>query len=308
MRRGPVIRALVLSLAVAVGGAACSRTRVAGSPGGHRSMAIVAGENFWGSIVGQLAGTVGHVTSLVTDPNADPHDYQSSAADARAFATADYVVLNGAGYDSWADQLLSGNASATRKVFTVAGLVGKKEGDNPHLWYNPDYVSATVNQVEQDLKAIDPADAAYFDTQRAAFDQAYAPVLARLAQIRAKFAGTAVASTESIVVYLAQYLGLNVVSPPAFMNAVSEGNDPPAPAVATFQNQLTGRQARILVYNQQTSTDVTTNLKTLATRAGIPLVAVTETIQPPGTGYQQWFEGELEQLQAALSAGATPTP
>lgn len=302
-------RFLAVGLAAVTLVAGCSKAGPSATGAGAgdspaTTLNIVAGENFWGSIVSQLAGKAGKVTSIVSDPNADPHDYQTSAAAARVFGHADYVVLNGAGYDSWADQLLSANPSSKRKVFTVAALLGRKEGDNPHFWYGPDYVTATVDQVEKDLKSLDPADATYFDAQRHSLDQAFAPYLARLAEIKSQFSGTPVASTESIVVYLAQYLGLNVVSPPEFMNAVSEGNDPPAPSVATFQNQLEGRQARVLVYNEQTATNVTTNLKHLATQAGIPVVGMTETIQPPGATYEQWFEGQLEQLQNALGSGA----
>src|SRR5579859_6069296 len=121
------------------------------APAPTKALAIVAGENFWGSIVSQLAGKAGNVTSVVTDPNADPHNYESSSDDARAFAGADYVVLNGAGYDSWADKLLSGNPRSKRKVLNVADLLGKKEGDNPHFWYDPAYVSRLTDQIEADL-------------------------------------------------------------------------------------------------------------------------------------------------------------
>ncbi|HWW53503.1 MAG TPA: zinc ABC transporter substrate-binding protein, partial [Acidimicrobiales bacterium] len=277
-----------------------------GRPG--RTVSIVAGENFWGSIVSQLAGAVGKVTSVVTDPNADPHTYESSSDDARAFATAAYVVLNGAGYDTWANKLLSGNPNGRRKVFVVADLLGKKEGDNPHFWYSPEYVIKVTDQIEADLKALDPGDSAYFDGQRHAFDNATAPYRDRLAAIKAKFSGTPVGSTESIFGYLGQYLGLNVISPPEFMNAVAEGNDPPAPSVAQFQDQVTKRQARVLVYNLQTSTAVTTNIKKLAANAKIPTVGVTETIQPADATFEAWFESELEQLQVALGAGALTAP
>jgi zinc/manganese transport system substrate-binding protein len=274
----------------------------AGTP--TRTLNIVAGENFWGSIVAQLAGKAGRVASIVTDPNADPHDYESSSDDARAFATSDYVVLNGAGYDGWAQRLLSGNPSSKRKVLTIADLLGKKAGDNPHFWYSPDDVSRVVDQVEADLKSLDPGDVSYFDTQRRAFDAAMVPYRNRLAEIKARFAGTPVASTESIFVSLAQYLGLNVISPPDFMQAVGEGNDPPAPSVAAFQTQITSKQAKVLVYNEQTSTAVTTNLKKLAANADIPVIGVTETVQPPDATFEQWFEAELEQLQNALNANA----
>jgi zinc/manganese transport system substrate-binding protein len=279
-------------------------TSVAGPAAPAKTLQIVAGENFWGSLVAQLAGKAGKVTSIVTDPNADPHDYQSSSDDARAFATADYVVLNGAGYDGWAQQLIAANPRARRRVLTVASLIGKREGDNPHFWYDPDYVTEVIDRVEADLKSIDPADTTYFGTQRSALDAAMAPCRNRLAEIKAKFAGSPVASTESIFVYLADYLDLKVISPPEFMNAVAEGNDPPAPSVVEFQTQITSKQARVLVYNEQTSTDVTTNVKKLAADADIPVVGVTETVQPPDATFEQWFEGELEQLQNGLNAKA----
>jgi len=294
---------VVLVLVLAACGSASNPTAVATAKP-TRTLNIVAGENFWGSIVSQLAGKAATVTSVVTDPNADPHDYESSSDDARAFADADYVVLNGAGYDGWATRLLSGNPSGKRKVLTVAGLLGKKQGDNPHFWYDPDFVSRVIDRVEADLKALDPADIGYFDAQRQALDAAVAPSRDRLTAIRSRFAGTPVAATEDIFVYLGQCLGLRVISPPDFMRAVAEGNDPPAPSVARFQGQITTRQAKVLVYNLQTSTAVTTNIKKLAVRAGVPTIGVTETIQPPGATFQQWFTSELIRLQNALNATA----
>jgi zinc/manganese transport system substrate-binding protein len=274
---------------------------------GTKTLSIVAAENFWGSIVSQLAGNVGDVTSVVTDPNADPHNYESSISNARSFADADYVVVNGAGYDSWADKLISANPRSKRKVLSVAALLGKRDGDDPHFWYDPDYVTRVADQVTADLKSIDVADASYFDARRAAFDTAVQPYRARLNAIKSKFAGTPVASTESIFVYLADYLGLRVVSPPEFMQAVAEGNDPPAPSVVAFQDLMSKREAKVLVYNQQTSTAVTTNLKQLATRQGVPIVGVTETIQPPDATFEEWFGAELIDLQNALTGTSFKT-
>jgi zinc/manganese transport system substrate-binding protein len=304
---GPLAAAVLAAAVLAAcssGSPHATSATLAGAQAPDKTLQIVAGENFWGSIVSRLAGKAGDVTSIVTDPNADPHDYESSSEDARAFANADYVVINGAGYDTWAKKLLSGNPSPKRKVFTVADLLGKKEGDNPHFWYGPDYVAQVIDRVEADLKGLDPVDTPYFAAQRSALDAAMAPYRGRLAEIKAKFAGTPVASTESIFVYLGQYLGLDVVSPPDFMQAAAEGNDPPAPSVAEFQAQVRSKQAKVLVYNEQTSTAVTTNIKKLATDAEVPIVGMTETVQPPDATFEQWFEGELERLQNALNAKA----
>jgi zinc/manganese transport system substrate-binding protein len=296
-----VIALLVLMMSAC--GSAASSSSTGSQPSG-RHLNVVAGENFWGSVAGQLGGSPVTVRSVVTDPNADPHDYQSDTSTARAFATADYVILNGAGYDAWADKLLSANPSSRRKVFTVAGLLGKKQGDNPHFWYSPDYVMKVADRITSDLKSIDSADNDYFTAHRAAFTTALAPYTDRIAAIRAKFAGQKIAATETIFEYMANALALVVVSPLEFMKAVAEGNDPPADSVAAFQQVITARQATVLVYNVQTSTDVTNTIKQMATQQRIPVVAVTETLQPPGATFQEWQLGQLNALYNALNAKA----
>jgi zinc/manganese transport system substrate-binding protein len=302
--RGVVVGVIaLLALMMSACGSDASTSSTGSQPSG-RHLNVVAGENFWGSIATQLGGSQVTVKSVVTDPNADPHDYQSDTSDARAFATADYVILNGAAYDGWADKLLSGNPNSKRKVFTVADLLGKKEGDNPHFWYSPDYVTRVADRITFDLKSIDGADTAYFNKQRAAFTTALGPYTSRIAAIKAKFSGQKIAATESIFVYMADALGLVLVSPPEFMKAVAEGNDPPADSVAAFQQAIQTKQATVLVYNVQTSTDVTTTIKQMAAQQNIPVVAVSETIQPPDATFQEWQLGQLNTLYNALNADA----
>lgn len=288
----------LLVLVLAMG--ACGGSSPVASNG---SIKVVAGQNFWGSIAAQLGGSKASVQSVVSDPNADPHEYETNTNDARAFADANFVILNGAGYDSWATRLLSSSAAGGhRTVLIAADLLGKKAGDNPHFWYNPDYVTRMADEITADYKSIDSADSAYFDQQRAAFAIALEPYTMRIAQIKAKFTGVPVASTESIFVYMAAALGLNLISPVEFMNAVAEGNDPPVSAVIEFQDQITGKQARVLVYNVQTATAVTTTIKQLASRAGLALVGVSETLEPESSTFQDWQVAQLTALQNALSA------
>jgi zinc/manganese transport system substrate-binding protein len=293
-----VIKALIVSALLAAPLAACGAPPAGAGSG---TLQVIAGENFWGSIAAQLGGPHVSVTSIVTNPNTDPHEYESSATDARAFATADYVVLNGAGYDAWASKLLSANPNQNRKVFTIADLLNKKAGDNPHFWYNPAWVDKVADKITADYRGLDPADAAYFTQQREAFATALKPYHDAISRIRATSAGVAVGSTESIFVYLAQALGFNLISPPEFMQAISEGTDPPAQTVAQFQDQISHRQIKALVYNTQTSTPITDNLKQLATQNGIPVVGISETVQPATASYQDWQISQLNSLQAALS-------
>ncbi|MGH2486653.1 MAG: metal ABC transporter solute-binding protein, Zn/Mn family, partial [Ktedonobacterales bacterium] len=208
------------------------------------------------------------------------------------------------GYDSWGQKLLDGNPVSGRKTLNIADLLGKHDGDNPHFWYNPAYVEQVADHVTADYQALDPADAAYFARQRAAFETALKPYHDRIAAIKAKFAGQKVGATESIFVYMANALGLDLISPPAFMQAVAEGNDPPAGSVVTFQQQITQRQITALVYNVQTATAVTTTVKQLASSANIPVVGVSETMQPPDVSFQDWQYAQLLTLENALNADA----
>jgi len=283
---------------------------------------VVAAENFWGSLVQQIGGSHVNVLSIVSDPNADPHEYESNASDARAVATANYVIENGAGYDGWMDKLLSagttsGSGSAigapSRKVLDVAALLGKQEGDNPHFWYSPAYVNQVTAQMEQDLIALDPADTASYEANYKTLQASLAQYQNRIATIKAQFGGTEVASTESIFVYLAQAAGLNLVSPPAFIEAVAEGNDPPASSIVEFENQLkatvasgttTSPDVKMLVYNEQTVTPLTDSMKALAAQQNIPIVGVTETIQPPDVSFEDWMNAQLIEIQNALNANA----
>jgi zinc/manganese transport system substrate-binding protein len=274
-----------------------------GGAGSSGTLQVIAGQNFWGSIAAQLGGSHVAVTSIVSNPNTDPHEYESSSADARAFATANYVILNGAGYDDWGGKLLAANPSSNRKVLTVADLLQKKAGDNPHFWYNPDWVEKVADRITADYKAIDPGAASYFSQQRDTFSAALRPYHDAITSVRSNYNGVPVGSTESIFVYIAQALGLDLVSPPKFMQAISEGNDPPAQTVAQFQEQISQRSIKLLVYNTQTSTSITENLKQLAVRNGIPVVGISETIQPTGASFEDWQVAQLNSINSALGHG-----
>jgi zinc/manganese transport system substrate-binding protein len=278
------------------------------SPKTSNKVQVVAGENFWGSLISQLGGTRTQVLSIVSDPNADPHEYESNAANARAIANANLVIVNGAGYDDWALRLIAANGNPNQRVLNVANLLGKQAGDNPHFWYSPTYVNQTVHQMYSDLISIDSANGAYYKQQYSNLNASLGPYNNRINEIGQKFAGSPVASTESIFEYLATAAHLNLISPPEFMKAVSEGFEPSPQDVITFHRLLVNGtspgNATVLVYNEQTVTATTNDLKVEATQHLIPVVAVTETVQPVDASFQEWMNAELIQLQNALSQQA----
>jgi zinc/manganese transport system substrate-binding protein len=185
---------------------------------------------------------------------------------------------------------------------------------NPHFWYSPYYVNDTVRAMYKDLVKIDPSDTSYFAHQYASLNSSlWTSYMKQELIIKQQFAGTPVASTESIFLYMANATGLDVITPPAFMQAVAEGNDPSSQDVATFQNQLNmgNSTVRVLIYNEQTVTPLTQNLLSLAAKNEIPVVRITETLrqpnsisQPPNYTFQAWMQGEVGELQNALNVGA----
>ncbi len=266
---------------------------------------IVAAENFWGSLVSQLGGNRTSVISIVSDPNADPHEYESNSANAQAIATASLVIVNGAGYDDWALRLVAAGNNQNQRVLNVADLLGKKAGDNPHFWYSPSYVNRTIHEMYSDIVNVNPANSAYYSQQYANLNASLGPYNSRINEISQNFAGKRVASTENIFEYLAAAAHLNLISPPAFMRAVAEGNDPSPGCIAVFQSQLLNPaspgNATVLVYNAQTVTPLTQQMKSEAASHGIAIVAVTETIQPSNVRFQDWMYAELLQLENALN-------
>ncbi len=268
---------------------------------------VVAAENFWGSLVSQLGGAWTHVTSIITDPNTDPHEYQSNDSTALAFAHAEYIILNNVGYDSWGTELVAADGNSNQVVLNVGDSLGVYETGgivtgNPHLWYNPTYVNETVAWMYHNLTTIEPGLDGYFTDQYDNLTSSLSALYDEVGQIKALFHGTVVASTESIFVYLANATGLDLVSPPAFMEAIAEGNDPPDASVVTFQCQLESGHVSVLVFNAQTVTPITTNMKAIAQENNVSVMSVTETIVPPTATFQQWMGGELNALYVALDA------
>ncbi|MGW7817682.1 metal ABC transporter solute-binding protein, Zn/Mn family [Streptomyces puniciscabiei] len=270
--------------------------------GSGQTIQVVAAENFWGSIASQLGGSHVKVTSIITNPDADPHDYEPTAADARTVAGAQYTIVNGIGYDAWADKLLAANPGSGRTQLKVGDLVGIKPGGNPHRWYSPDNVHQVIEKITADYKKIDPADAAYFDQQKKTFEtKTLAGYNKLITDIKAKYAGTPIGASESIVTPLSDGLGLKMLTPETFLDAMSEGSDPTAKDKATIDQQIKNKKIKIYVYNSQNSTpDVQAQVKE-AKAQGIPVATVTETLTPAGATFQQWQTTQLQGIEQALA-------
>jgi zinc/manganese transport system substrate-binding protein len=268
---------------------------------------VVAAENFWGSLATQLGGDRVEVTSIITNPNADPHDYEPTTADARSFASATFVIVNGIGYDPWADRLLAANPVPGRAVLNVGSLVGVPAGGNPHRWYSPPDVQRMLDAITARYKKLDPKDAAYFDQQGSSIEtKGLAGYHRLISDIRARYAGRPVGASESMFALMSQALGLNLLTPPSFLGAISEGTEPTAADKAAIDQQIQSHQIKVYVYNSQNATpDVQRQIEE-ARGAGIPVATITETLVPAGASFQAWQVRQLQGLAAALAQAMAP--
>jgi zinc/manganese transport system substrate-binding protein len=297
---------LLALVAACSGGNSASSTptglATATSSGSPAKVQVVAAENFWGSIASQVGGDKVSVTAIITSPDTDPHSYEATPADARALASAKYVIYNGVGYDPWVGQALDANPSSGRTTLKVQTLLGLPDDGNPHRWYSPDDVLKVIDQINADYKTIDPADASYFDAQKTTFETVGLKQYNDLVQaIKQKYAGTPIGATESIVSPLADALGLNMLTPYPFLQAISEGTDPTAQDKATFDSQIASKQIDVLLFNTQNATPDVQRLVDAATAKGIPIVDVTETLTPANATFQDWQSKQLQDLETALA-------
>ena len=242
--------AVITTTACSTSGGESSGAGSSGTSGG-KTIQVVAAENFWGSIASQLGGSHVKVTSIINNPDADPHDYEPSAADARTVAGSQFTIVNGIGYDAWADRLLSANTADGRTYLKVGDLVGLKPGGNPHRWYSPDDVHKVIEKITSDYKSLDPGDSADFDKLKSAYETDGLAEYNRLIfEIKTKYAGTPIGASEWLVSPLADGLGLKMLTPDSFLTAISEGTDPTARDKSAMDQQIAGKQMLRLAYGQ----------------------------------------------------------
>jgi zinc/manganese transport system substrate-binding protein len=272
---------------------------IAGRAAAQDATSIVAAENFYGDVAQQIAGNAASVTSILSNPDQDPHLFEASPAVSRLISAADIVVYNGAGYDPWMPKLLAAAKSPKRQVIVMADLVRRNAEDNPHLWYDPPTMPAYAAALAATLAARDPAQRDDIQRNLDAFMASLRSLEAKVGEIRHSHAGTAVTATEPVFGYMATALGFRMRNE-RFQLAVMNNAEPRVSDVAAFENDLRRRAVRLLLYNSQATDPVARRLMAIAERAGVPAVGVTET-EPAGRHYQGWIMDELDAIDRALT-------
>jgi zinc/manganese transport system substrate-binding protein len=259
---------------------------------------VVAAENFYGDIAQQIGGPTVKVTSILSNPDTDPHLFEASPSVARSLSDAQIVIYNGIDYDPWMADLLDASKAPDRKSIVVADLIGKKSGDNPHVWYDPATMVALARAMKDALVAADPANQAEYEKRLTAFEDSLKPVQDKIGELKRRSAGVPVTATEPVFGYMFDGLGMVVRNEP-FQLAVMNDTEPSPSQIAAFEDDLKAGKVKLLVYNSQASDPLAERMLKLARAAKIPVVGATET-EPPGSTYQAWMTKELVAVDKAL--------
>jgi zinc/manganese transport system substrate-binding protein len=293
-------RIVVLPLVVmlTLGCAACSGGSTHTASG---RLKVVAAENFWGDLARQIGGGHVAVTSLITSPDADPHLYEPGTSAGLAVATAGLVIVNGANYDPFMDRLLNAAPSGSRQVVRVSEVLHIAGSDpNPHLWYDAPRLPIVVDAIRSALVRADPDNRSAYIAGAARATAALQPLEQAVAHLKKTDGGDPVAYTERVPGYLLAAAGLQVLTPAGFARSIEDGTDPTPSDTVAMRALITGHRIKALLYNEQATSPVTSQLQSLARDNGVAVVPVTETM-PAGDSLESWQLAQVRALGRALS-------
>jgi zinc/manganese transport system substrate-binding protein len=298
LRSATLIVAALATSALTVAGCGSTSPAAAG-PG---VIPAIGAENEYANVLGQIGGRYVHVSSFLNNPNTDPHTFEASPSIAEQVSSAQLIVQNGVGYDTFMNKIESATPNSKRRVIVVQNVLGLPNNTpNPHLWYAPRTMPAVAKVMAADLSALQPKHAAYFKARLASFIASLAPLHAAIAAFRTRYAGTAVATTEPVADYLLQAMGMNNLTPFTFQADIMNGVDP-APEDITLENGFfTKHQVKVFCYNEQVVDSLTTSIRDTALHAGVPVVGVYETMPSPGYDFQSWMLAEVDAIEKAVT-------
>jgi zinc/manganese transport system substrate-binding protein len=266
----------------------------------------VGAENQYADVLSQIGGRYVQVSSILDNPNTDPHTFEASPTVAQEVGRAELVVQNGVGYDTFMDEVESATSNPHRKVIVAQHVLGLPDDTpNPHLWYDPKTMPAVAAVMADDLTSLQPDHAAYFRARLAAFDASLQPWLAAVASFKAAYAGTPVAVTEPVADYLLQAMGADIVTPYVFQADIMNGVDPSPEDITGEEALFTDHRVKVFCYNQQVVDSLTTAIRHVATSSGVPVVGVYETMPAPGYDFQSWMLAEVAAIRAAVVHGTS---
>jgi zinc/manganese transport system substrate-binding protein len=300
---GPALVGALAALALAVAGCSSGGNSAADTSSSTALINAVGAESEYANVLSQIGGRYVRVSSILDNPNTDPHTFEASAQVAQEVSSADLIVQNGAGYDSWIGRIESASPDTKRKVIVVQNLLGLPDNTpNPHLWYKPTTMPAVARAMAADLSALQPAHKAYFQANLARFNSSLTPWLNAIAQFKAAHPGVTAATTEPVADYLLTAMGIHNLTPFAFQADIMNGAEPAPQDIALENGFFSKHMVKLFAYNQQVVSALTRSIRESAIKAGVPIVGVYETMPTPGYDYQTWMLAEVNAIEKAVTS------
>ena len=288
--------AVLASVGLLTSASACG-TSQNGAGSAHGAISVVSSINQWGTLAEQLGGSGVQVASIINSTNVDAHDYEPTTSDIAKLQKARIVIVNGAGYDSWA---VKAAQSAKSQVINAAEIGGVKDGGNPHVWFSAKVRSNTADAITAAYQKADPShkdDYAKFNKDwHAKEDQ----LESKIKDTSSKTENLPYAATESVAWYLADDLKMTDATPKGYAQASANESEPTPADIKDFQDTLKVGSIKMLVFNSQEANSTTDQITGAAKDANVPIVELTEQMPKQYTNLLDWMSALVDQFAAAV--------
>lgn len=267
---------------------ACSNNKQSSTNDGKIS--IVTSTNVYADIAKNIVGKYGSAKAIIKNSATDPHDFEPTTQDAKELSSANIIVANGLGYDSWMNKLAS---SVDKKPVLVGEeLMKLKKGANPHIWYSLSMPTEYVDYLVKRLSKIDSKHKAYFEANGKKY-------LAKINQVKAlaknsKKTDKMVFVSEPVFDYALAEAGYKI-GDKDFEKAVENNTDPSPKTINRMTNDIKNKKIAFFVNNTQSSSSTVKTFVKLAKQNNIPVLNVRETI-PNHTTYLNWMKENYQNL------------
>ncbi|MCO7127623.1 metal ABC transporter solute-binding protein [Sporolactobacillus shoreicorticis] len=291
------IQFLFLSFILLVGIlAGCGNRSSSGERSSSDKISIVAAEDFYGEVAEAVGGKHVAVTSIINKPSMDPHDYEPTTGTAKAVSQAKLVVYNGIGYDGWMSKLVKKSDDQTA-IRVAEDVMGKKDGDNEHLWYQPETMPKLADYLADKLAKIDSKHADEYKKNAKDYISSIDPVKEKIEELGKNANQGLVDVSEPVFDYTLDALGYKVANN-HFEIAVEQETDPSPKDIAAMQKDIKEKRIAFFVSNIQEISPTVKKMMKLADENKVPVVKVTETL-PAGKDYKTWMMDQLKQVEDA---------
>lgn len=261
----------------------------------HTGLQVVTTLKVYQEAAGAVLGQHGRAVALIDNPDMDPHDYDAGTGAAKQVATADLLIMNGLGYDNWMTKLANASDKQDQLVSVASEVMGKREGDNEHVFYDPELMFRLAPALAHRFAKLDPDHAKDYRANAKRYVASLRPLKTTLQKIRQQAKGRQVAVSEPVFDNAVTAAGYQLTAT-AFAKSIEDGTDPAPKEVAALRRAIKTHRLAFFVNNVQADSPVIAQMVALAKREGVPIVSVRET-QPAGKTYLQWMIANYEQMR-----------